>query len=112
MGWLKDLFKEEPKIQPADRHAAGINAILLGPPGSGKGTQVFKLNMKNGNIILSTCGFWVTFVLTVLMCIYKYIHHIYKSSLAAIRYNTYTYTIAYDLVKKKPILLILFLTLF
>lgn len=44
MGIFRDMFKEEPKPAPAPSN--GINAVLLGPPGSGKGTQVRKSPLK------------------------------------------------------------------
>lgn len=31
-----------PKEQPLEPRGSGIHAVLLGPPGSGKGTQVMK----------------------------------------------------------------------
>lgn len=35
-----------PKEQPEDSEPTGINAVLLGPPGSGKGTQVTNDKIK------------------------------------------------------------------
>lgn len=60
MGVLKNLFKEEPKPAPAN----GINAVLLGPPGSGKGTQVNIIYTVDGtfkskwNMQVSSTGKW------------------------------------------------------
>jgi len=53
MGVLANLFKEEPKPAPATS-SKGINAILLGPPGSGKGTQAPLLKEKYCVCHLST----------------------------------------------------------
>lgn len=45
MGVLADLFKFEPKPVP-QTPSKGINAVLLGPPGSGKGTQVYEFPIE------------------------------------------------------------------
>ncbi|KAJ6642001.1 adenylate kinase, partial [Pseudolycoriella hygida] len=52
MGILKNLFKEDPIPAPASSN--GINAVLLGPPGSGKGTQAPLLKEKYCVCHLST----------------------------------------------------------
>lgn len=43
----------QPKPQPHETDAVGINAVLLGPPGSGKGTQVSMPSLDASLIHLS-----------------------------------------------------------
>lgn len=46
------------KEQPADIDSHGINAVLLGPPGSGKGTQVFDIRFSKKMILNFMCVFF------------------------------------------------------
>lgn len=70
MSFLAKLFKEEPKLAAP---STGINAILLGPPGSGKGTQVtvagkslnshsHSFSFSNSNIDLSRIVTWMCII--------------------------------------------------
>lgn len=67
MGFLATLFKDE-EPQPA-APKVGINAILLGPPGSGKGTQVSASQCRMNGMTMLRSDLLCICVYYVRMCV-------------------------------------------